>query len=271
MYRIFNILTEFEFYLKIAIACVLFQQVFYVVLGNTQIDYMNQVLLYWITGSLSFYGIGLFIERVIKGNDSLKNKLTARVSQVKEQQFPSFTVKGFFLGEVKSIITACVVLYLAPEVHRGNDLILNFGWFLMRIVIADLCFYITHFLFHRKSLLRFHLKHHEFQDTSSFVAAHKSWAEFVVTTVTDLLPVFIFGYDINQICAWILVGNAYNLEGHSSLSIFFISSDFHDLHHTSFTGNYGIQGFWDKMFKTLNPPHYQRRIIFPSSYLKPTE
>jgi hypothetical protein len=25
------------------------------------------------------------------------------------------------------------------------------------------------------------------------------------------------------------------------------------------------------MFKTLNPPHYQRRIIFPSSYLKPTE
>ena len=271
MHRIFGILTEFEFYLKIAIACTLFQQVFYVVLGNTQIDYINQVILYWTTSSLSFYGIGLFIERVIKGNDSLKNKLTARASQVKTQQFPSFTFKGFFLGEVKSIITACVVLYLAPEVHRGNDLILNFGWFLMRIVIADLCFYVSHLLFHRKFFLRFHLKHHEFQDTSSFVAAHKSWTEFVVTTVTDLLPVFIFGYDISQLCAWILVGNAYNLEGHSSLSIFFIPSDFHDLHHTSFKGNYGIQGFWDKIFKTLNPPHYQRRIIFPSSYLKPTE
>ena len=211
MHRIFGILTEFEFYLKIAIACMLFQQVFYAVLGNAQIDYMNQVILYWITSSLSFYGIGLFIERVIKGNDSLKNKLTARASQVKTQQFPSFTFKGFFLGEIKSIITACVVLYLAPEVHRGNDLILNFGWFLMRIVIADLCFYASHLLFHRKFFLRFHLKHHEFQDTSSFVAAHKSWTEFVVTTVTDLLPVFIFGYDISQLCAWILVGNAYNL------------------------------------------------------------
>lgn len=271
MSKIFNVLTEFEFYFKIAIACLFLQQVFYAVLGNTQLDYINQVLLYWLTSSLSFYGIGLFIERVIKGNDTLKNKLSARVSQVKEQKFPAFTFKGFCLGEVKSIVTACVILYLAPEVHRGNDLILNLGWFLMRIIVADLCFYITHFLFHQKSLLRFHLKHHEFQDTSSFVAAHKSWVEFVVTTVTDLLPIFIFGYDINQLCAWILIGNAYNLEGHSSLSIFFISSDFHDLHHTSFTGNYGIQGFWDKIFKTIKPSHYQKRIIFPVSYLKPTK
>jgi sterol desaturase/sphingolipid hydroxylase (fatty acid hydroxylase superfamily) len=237
------------------------------ILGDTQFDYASQVVLYWLTGSLSFYGIGLFIERVIKGNNALKNKLTARVSQVKKQQLPSFTFKGFLLGEFKSVITACVILYLAPEVHRGNDLILGFGWFLMRIVIADLFFYISHWLLHRKSLLRFHLKHHEFQDTSSFVAGHKSWIEFVITTITDLFPVFIFGYDISQICAWIVVGNAYNLEGHSSLSMFFVPSDFHDLHHTSFKGNYGIQGFWDKVFKTLNPPHYQRRIIFPSSYL----
>lgn len=97
MHRIFNILTEFEFYLKIAIACMLFQQVFYVVLGNTQVDYMNQVILYWITGSLSFYGIGLFIERVIKGNDSLKNKLTARVSQVKKTTVSFLHLERLFL------------------------------------------------------------------------------------------------------------------------------------------------------------------------------
>jgi sterol desaturase/sphingolipid hydroxylase (fatty acid hydroxylase superfamily) len=103
----------------------------------------------------------------------------------------------------------------------------------------------------------------------SFVAAHKSSLESVVTTITDLLPIFILGYDINQLLAWVLVGTAYNLEGHSSLSLFFISSDFHDLHHTSFKGNYGIQGFWDKVFKTLNPPAYQRRMTFPASFLLP--
>jgi sterol desaturase/sphingolipid hydroxylase (fatty acid hydroxylase superfamily) len=266
-----SILSEFEFYLKVAIACVLCQQVYYFFLANTHVSFLNQVLLYWLSGSLSFYGVGFLIEQVIKRNDVLKSRLTARVSPVKAQQFPSLTLQGFCGGEVKSILTACIVLYLAPEVQRGNDLILNFGWFLMRIMMADLCFYISHFLFHRKSLLRFHLKHHEFQDTSSFVAAHKSWVEFIVTTITDLLPIFILGYDIRQLCAWVIVGNAYNFEGHSSLSMLFISSDFHDLHHTSFTGNYGIQGFWDKIFKTLNPPHYRKRMIFPFNDLKPAD
>jgi hypothetical protein len=76
-----------------------------------------------------------------------------------------------------------------------------------------------------------------------------------------------FGYDFNQLLAWTLIGTAYNLEGHSSLSIFLLPSDFHDLHHTSFQGNHGIQGLWDKAFKTLNTPTYQRRLVFPVSFL----
>ena len=205
-------------------------------------------------GFISFYAIGILIEKVIKNNDVILDKLTARIKQVKKQEFPSFTTKGIIFGEIKSLITAIIILYLAPEVHRGNSLLLNLEWFLMRIVTADLCFYIVHRLLHTKLFLKIHLKHHEFQDTSSFVAGHKSLLEYIIVTITDVLPIFVFGYDITQICAWILIGNIYNLEGHSSLSIFFISSDFHDLHHTSFNGNYGIQGFWDRVFKTLNPP-----------------
>ena len=268
MKKLLNFCFEIEFYLKVAISCTILQQVFYWASYNIELNFISQILLYWIIGSGSFYAIGLFIEKVIKSNDVLSEKFKARVAKVKKQEFPTFTTKGIVQGEIKALISVSMILFLATEVHRGNSLSLNFGWFLMRIVVADLCFYISHWLFHRKFLQKLHLKHHEFQDTSSFVAGHKSMVEYIVVTITDLLPIFIFGYDITQLLAWTLIGNAYNLEGHSSLSIFFIPSDFHDLHHTSFKGNYGIQGFWDRIFNTLNTPNKKSGMIFPVASLE---
>ncbi|MGB7518574.1 MAG: sterol desaturase family protein [Spirulinaceae cyanobacterium] len=265
---IFNFFFEIEFYLKVAISCTIFQQVFYWVLQDIKLNFFSQVLLYWLVASVSFYSIGVFIEKIIKKNDKLRGKLNSRVKKVKKQPFPAFTAKGIMLGEIKSFTTALIILFLAPEIHRGNGLLLNLAWFLMRIVVADFCFYIAHRSLHRKFLQKIHLKHHDFRDTSSFVAGHKSFLEYIIVTITDLLPIFIFGYDLTQILAWTLIGNAYNLEGHSSLSIFFISSDFHDLHHTDFRNNYGIQGFWDRIFKTLNPPNKKSGIVFPVALLE---
>lgn len=267
MQKLFNFCFELEFYIKIAISCAIVQQAFYFLLNNIEINFITQVLLYWLVGSISFYGIGLLIEK-IKTNDVWREKLNARVKKVKKQPFPSFTVKGIITGEIKAFISALIILYLAPEVHRGNSLLLNLGWFLMRIVAADLCFYVSHRLFHTKLLYKIHLKHHEFSDSSSFVAGHKSLLEYIIVTLTDVLPIFIFGYDITQLCAWSFIGNAYNLEGHSSLSIFFIPSNFHDLHHTSFHGNYGIHGFWDRVFNTLNPTTKKPGIMFTVSLLE---
>ncbi|MBW4614586.1 MAG: sterol desaturase family protein [Desmonostoc vinosum HA7617-LM4] len=264
----FDFCVEIEFYLKIAISCTLVQQVFYWLLKNIELNLLAQVLLYWLVGSISFYSIGIIIEKLIKSNDFLKEKLIVRVKHVKNQPFPSFTVQGIITGEIKAFISALVILYLAPEVHRGNGLLLNLGWFLMRIVAADFCFYVAHWLFHTRFLLKIHLKHHEFRDSSSFVAGHKSLIEYIIVTITDVLPIFIFGYDITQLCAWSIIGNIYNLEGHSSLSILLIPSDFHDLHHTCFKGNYGIQGFWDRVFNTLNPPTKKRGIMFPMSLIE---
>jgi sterol desaturase/sphingolipid hydroxylase (fatty acid hydroxylase superfamily) len=268
MQKILNFCFEIEFYLKIAISCTIVQQVFYFLLNNIEINLIAQVFLYWLVGSISFYSIGILIEKGIKSNDVLKDKLTARVDKVKNQPFPSFSVKGIITGEIKAFLSALIILYLAPEVHRGNSLLLNLGWFLMRIVAADFCFYVAHRLLHTRFLQKIHLKHHEFRDSSSFVAGHKSFIEYIIVTLTDVLPIFIFGYDITQLCAWTVIGNAYNLEGHSSLSIFFIPSDFHDLHHTCFQGNYGIHGFWDRVFNTLNPVKKKPGIMFPVSFIE---
>ena len=268
MQKLLNFCFEMEFYLKIAISCTIAQQLFFLLLNKLKLNFITQALLYWLVGTISFYAIGIFIEKLIKSNDFFHDKLTVRVKKVKKQLFPNFTLKGIITGEIKALITALIIIYLAPEVHRGNSLLLNLGWFLMRIVTADFCFYIAHRLFHTKSFLKIHLKHHEFQDTSSFVAGHKSLIEYIIVTITDVLPIFIFGYDITQLCAWTLIGNIYNLEGHSSLSIFFIPSDFHDLHHTGFNGNYGIHGFWDRVFNTLNPINKKTGIMCPVSSIE---
>ncbi|MEG4323294.1 MULTISPECIES: hypothetical protein [unclassified Microcoleus] len=98
MQKILNFCFEIEFYLKIAISCTIVQQVFYWLLHDIEPNFITKVLLYWIVGSISFYCIGILIEKGIKSNDSLMEKLTARVKKVKKQQFPSFTVKGIITG-----------------------------------------------------------------------------------------------------------------------------------------------------------------------------
>ena len=268
MQKILNFLVDSKFYLKVAISCTVFQQLFSWLLHDIKLSFISQMVLYWLVGSVSFYSISFLIEKIIKNNYELKEKLNARVKEVKKQPFPAFTAKDILLGEIKGLIAVVIILYLAPETYRGNSLLTNLEWFLMRIIFADFCFYIAHWLLHRRLLQKIHFKHHEFRDTSSFVAGHKSLLEYIIVTITDLLPIFIFGYDITQLLAWTLIGNAYNIEGHSSLSIFFISSDFHDLHHTCYRGNYGIQEFWDRVFNTLNPSTKKSRTILTVASFK---
>ncbi len=88
------------------------------------------------------------------------------------QQFPILCNTVFLLTPLLAslsalrmyLIAAGSAVYLTPEVTRGNSLLLNLEWFLMRIIAADFCFYVSHWLFHRKFLHKIHLKHHEFAD-----------------------------------------------------------------------------------------------------------
>lgn len=265
---VFEFASEIEFYVKIAVVCVFVQWLFAFLLQNIERNFYTNVILFWFISMLSFYSIGFLIENVIKKNTALKNKLNARVTQVKKQNYPALTVKAFLIANIQTLISSFIILSLTYEVEREANFLLNFAWFFMSIAVSDLGFYILHRTLHQKYFLHIHRKHHEFRDSSSFVAGHKSNTEYSMTTVIDLLPIFVFGYDINQLLAWVVVSNIYNLEGHSSLSIFFIQSDFHDLHHTNFVGNYGIQGFWDRIFNTLNEPTRRISIIFPVNFLE---
>nr|WP_254172688.1 sterol desaturase family protein [Planktothrix agardhii] len=60
----------------------------------------------------------------------------------------------------------------------------------MRIVAADFCFYVAHRLLHTNFLLKIHLKHHEFRDSTSFVAGHKTLIEYIAI-LNDFLYISI--------------------------------------------------------------------------------
>lgn len=272
--RAVNLLASLEFYLKVVLACTLVQQLFHVALSpvRARLGVLEEAAIFWFAGSFTTYAIGLLIERGLKGREDLRRRWTVRTAQLKPQPFPPFTASGIALGEAKGFATALLLVWASRHVDRGADPVSNAGWFLLSIASADLLFFIAHWTLHRRPFLPFHLKHHHFRDTSSFVAGYKSNVEYCITTLTDYLPVLLLGHDITQLCAWVVVGTAFNLEGHSSLSILFVGWDFHDRHHTGFRDNYSIQGFWDVLFGTLREPARQRRFPFlVNTLLAPAE
>jgi hypothetical protein len=84
MQKLLNFCFEMEFYLKIAISCTIAQQLFFLLLNKLKLNFITQALLYWLVGTISFYAIGIFIEKLIKSDDSLTKKLTVRVKKVKK-------------------------------------------------------------------------------------------------------------------------------------------------------------------------------------------
>lgn len=125
MQKLLNFLVESKFYLKVAVGCTVIQKIFYWLLHNMKLSFISQVLLYWFIGSVSFYSISFLIKKIIKNNDELKEQLNAMSKKVKPQPYPEFTTKDIVRGEIKSFIAVLILLYIAPEIHRGGALLTN--------------------------------------------------------------------------------------------------------------------------------------------------
>lgn len=97
MNKFFEFGAELEFFVKVAVSCVIFQWFFAFLLQDIETHFMTNVVLFWFVSLVSFYGFGFFIENVVKKNDTLTKKLTVRVVQVKKQVYLALTVKGFLI------------------------------------------------------------------------------------------------------------------------------------------------------------------------------
>lgn len=257
-----KLFSELEFYVKVCLCCTVFALFFEWLLPAKSVLYQSlflQTCVYWFVSSSTFWTFGLCIEVLLKQHyPQLAQQWSVRTKKLPPQPLPLYSgLMPLLIGEAKGFFTCFLILYFFPEqpLRSSSSALAHFFWFFLHFAVSDFAFYWAHRALHTFPFLRsIHKAHHDYATSSSFVAGHKSLAEYCITTTTDLLATFFLGRSLCQLLAWTAVGNAYNLEGHSGLSIFFVHSDFHDLHHSNYSKNYGVQGLWDIVFGTLNEP-----------------
>lgn len=136
-----SLVGELEFFMKVALICAIFQEIFSFAFAGRQFGFLSQVLIYWGVGSVSYYLFGFLIERGIKRRSALKDRLCIRATPVRPHAFPAFTLKGILLGEIRGFLAALVIIGITRPVERSPDFLANVAWFFASIVLADFLFY----------------------------------------------------------------------------------------------------------------------------------
>ena len=269
----FDYMSDVEFWLKITFSCVFFQWVFASIFAGVELTILQKITVYWVVNVGSFYLIAYTIENVIKKNPDMSKTRCTRDPALNIQSQPYvIQMKRTLLSLAQSFVISALVILLLREVERGVHFVWSFAWFFMSIVVTDFAFYAHHrWLLHNKRLRRFlkiHAEHHRYHDSSGFVTGHKNFSDMVINFVlADMVVLILFGFDFNQLLAWTLVINLFNIEGHSAISLLYIGTDFHDKHHTHVKGNYGIHGMFDRIFGTFINGTRKTGILFPANTL----
>jgi len=145
------------------------------------------------------------------------------------------------------------------EKHSGN-LLLNFLWSFYVTWNDDFFFYLSHRLMHHNLFYKqVHKMHHEIINTNAYVSEFLTNVDSIIQTTVNVLPFLIWGCDMNQLIAWVIVGILYNIESHSTMSLFFTTGH-HVYHHIYFNKNYGITYYLDDIFGTLIDKGREERL-----------
>lgn len=165
--------------------------------------------------------------------------------------------------------TAISLLYASGHTRLTTDPD-SLGWavivatFIALIALNDVWFYFWHRLLHHPRLFRYvHAVHHKSVDVNPFSSYSFHWVEgFIlggwVLPVVLLVPIYLPMLGVLQV-----VGLANNVMSHLGYEFlprallrlpilrWMNTSTFHNLHHTSFKGNYGLMfRCWDRMLGT---------------------
>lgn len=201
----------------------------------------------WFANFAFYYPYSYFI-LALKNSEYLENLKVKHPKILKD--WPQFDFKGIAYGEILFLIICHLYDGLFFSNSRTADNIFQkLGWFYLCIVVADLLFYTIHYMLHEK-FYWIHNKHHLEININGFSSEIKSFSESMIITLSDLFVFVILGRDMNQFIAWIVIGVLYNVEGHSSMKLFYIRENFHTNHHLYIDYNYGIGFYLDHIFGT---------------------
>ena len=173
-----------------------------------------------------------------------------------------------------------VLLYVAQN-NNITQLYINiddYGWtyfvfsVVLMILLHDAWFYFTHRLMHHPKLFKhIHKVHHQSTDPSPFAAFSFHPLEAIVEAVIYVIFAFLFPVNILALYVWQIFQMTLNVIGHMGYEIYpsgfnthwlfkwKTPSTHHNMHHSHFSGNYGLYfTWWDKFFKTEFKDYHQK-------------
>jgi Delta7-sterol 5-desaturase len=155
--------------------------------------------------------------------------------------------------------------YLLGFFH-GNDIVSFFASFAATLLWAEIWHYASHRAFHLRPLHWIHLEHHLSNINSPFTAISFSFTEKLVFDLGLLgalgIVDFAYGLNVLGISAWYIVYLMINSFSHANFELksaryndllgkFLTTTTYHSLHHSRYTGNYGLgTRLLDKLLNT---------------------
>jgi hypothetical protein len=164
------------------------------------------------------------------------------------------------------------------DLLKYSDKVSDYGWayfvfsIVLMIVLHDTWFYWTHRLMHHPKLYKYiHKVHHQSTDPSPFAAFSFHPLEALVEAGAYIIFSFLFPVHLMALIGWQLLQMLLNVIGHLGYEIypngfsthwlfkFKTPSTHHNLHHSHFSGNYGLYfTWWDKWCKTEFKDYHQK-------------
>jgi Delta7-sterol 5-desaturase len=200
----------------------------------------------------------------------IQQKQRADAKQIRSE------LKNALLPLSVGALFASIVMLLTIKGHTQiytnfsdhHPLVAVAGFFILWM-IDDTWFYFVHRFLHHPFVYRHvHAVHHRSVDVTPFTSLSFHWLEPFLLSMW-VIPVVLFVPVYAPVLAIIqVVGLLDNVKSHLGYEFypaglnrsplrFLTSSTYHNMHHTKFTGNYGVHfRFWDKLLGT-ELPHYE--------------
>jgi sterol desaturase/sphingolipid hydroxylase (fatty acid hydroxylase superfamily) len=132
---------------------------------------------------------------------------------------------------------------------------------------AEIWHYASHRAFHLRPLHWIHVEHHKSHLNSPFTAISFSFSEKLIFDIGMLVPLaaidrFLLGLNFYGVAGWYIGYLIINSFSHANFELksrdynrvlgkFLTSTTYHSLHHSRYTGNYGLgTRMLDRLFKT---------------------
>jgi Delta7-sterol 5-desaturase len=197
-------------------------------------------------------------------NWRIQTKERVNMKQIKFELFNSIfslTVSTFFV---------LIIYYLKSEGYTKIYTDINeypaffaYAGFFIFLLLDDTWFYWVHRLLHTPKIYKYvHKVHHQSIDVNPFTSLSFHWVEsllltFWIVPVSMFFPMYLPALSILQV--WGFLDNVKSHVGYEffpswwnkSLGKLMTSSTHHNMHHSKFTGNYGVHfRIWDRLLGT---------------------